>query len=72
MNLHLSVLDQSPIISGHKPARAGIGDPRQVRERRLQLREQFDADELMILTITGDYAGRLRSYELLARGFELQ
>jgi alkanesulfonate monooxygenase SsuD/methylene tetrahydromethanopterin reductase-like flavin-dependent oxidoreductase (luciferase family) len=53
-------------------ARAVIGDPRQVRERLLQLREQFDADELMILTITGDYASRLRSYELLAREFELQ
>ena len=53
-------------------ARTVIGDPRQVRERLLQLREQFDADELMILTITGDYASRLRSYELLAREFELQ
>ncbi len=53
-------------------ARAVIGDPRQVRERLLQLREQFDADELMILTITGDYASRLRSYELLAREFESQ
>lgn len=53
-------------------ARAVIGDPRQVRERLLQLREQFDADELMLLTITGDYASRLRSYELLAREFELQ
>ncbi len=52
--------------------RAVIGDPRQVRERLSQLREQFDADELMILTITGDYASRLRSYELLAREFELQ
>jgi luciferase family oxidoreductase group 1 len=53
-------------------ARAVIGDPRQVRQRLLELREQFDADELMILTITGDYASRLRSYELLAREFELQ
>ena len=53
-------------------ARAIIGDPRQVRERLLQLRERFDADELMILTITGDYASRLRSYELLAREFESQ
>ena len=26
MNLHLSILDQSPIISGHTPARAVIGD----------------------------------------------
>lgn len=53
-------------------ARAVIGDPRQVRERLLQLREQFDADELMILTITGDYASRRRSYELLAQEFALQ
>jgi luciferase family oxidoreductase group 1 len=53
-------------------ARAVIGDPRQVRERLLELQRQFDADELMILTITGDYASRSRSYELLAREFELQ
>jgi len=53
-------------------ARAVIGDPRQVRERLLQLREQFDADELMLLAITGDYASRLRSYELLAQEFELK
>ena len=53
-------------------ARAVIGDPRQVRQRLLELRDQFNADELMILTITGDYASRLRSYELLAREFELQ
>ena len=53
-------------------ARAVIGDPGQVRERLLQLRQQFEADELMILTITGDYASRLRSYELLAREFGLQ
>jgi len=53
-------------------ARAVIGDPRQVHARLLELREQFDADELMILTITGDYASRLRSYELLAHEFALQ
>ena len=52
--------------------RTVIGDPRQVKQRLLQLREQFDADELMIITITGDYASRLRSYELLAREFELK
>jgi len=52
--------------------RTVIGDPSQVRARLLQLREQFNADELMILTITGDYASRLKSYQLLAREFELQ
>ncbi len=72
MNLPPSILDQSPIISGHTPARAVIGDPRQVRERLPRLREQFNADELMPLTITGDYASRLRSHELPAREFTLQ
>ena len=53
-------------------ARTLIGAPHEIRERLLELREQFDADELMLLTITGDYASRLRSYELLAREFGLQ
>jgi luciferase family oxidoreductase group 1 len=53
-------------------ARTVIGDPSRVHDRLLQLREEFNADELMILTITGDYASRLKSYQLLAREFELQ
>jgi len=35
------------------------------------LAEQFSADELMVLTITGSYATRLESYERLAAAFEL-
>jgi hypothetical protein len=31
--------------------------------------ERYAADELMVLTITGDYASRLRSYELLIDAF---
>jgi hypothetical protein len=31
--------------------------------------ERYGADEMMILTITGDYASRLRSYERLAQAF---
>jgi len=57
---------------GSQRARTVIGDPRQVKQRLLQLRDQFDADELMIITITGDYESRLKSYELLAREFELK
>ncbi|MBE0612211.1 MAG: LLM class flavin-dependent oxidoreductase [Burkholderiales bacterium] len=57
---------------GSQRARAVIGEPSQVRDRLLQLRDQFEADELMILTITGDYASRLNSYELLAKEFGLQ
>ncbi len=52
-------------------ARTVVGEPGAVRERLIELCRQFAADELMILTITGDYASRLRSYELLAQEFEL-
>jgi len=52
-------------------ARAVIGTPEHVRARLLELQEQFQADEVMVITITGDYASRLRSYELLAQAFTL-
>ena len=48
-----------------------IGTPEHVRARLLELQEQFQADEVMVITITGDYASRLRSYELLAQAFTL-
>ena len=41
------------------------------KEKLMKIAEQFSADELMVLTITGDYATRLDSYERLARAFEL-
>ena len=70
MPLRLSILDQSPIIQRER-ARAVIGTPDQVKERLLEIREAFEADELMGITITGDYASRLRSYQLLAEVFAL-
>jgi hypothetical protein len=36
------------------------------------LQETFQADELMAITITGDYGSRVRSYELLAEAFALE
>ena len=39
------------------------------KEKLLAIAEQFSADELMVLTITGDYATRLDSYERLATAF---
>jgi luciferase family oxidoreductase group 1 len=45
------------------------GAPDEVREKLLALAERFGADELMILTITGDYPSRRRSYELVASAF---
>ena len=46
-----------------------LGTPAVVRDRLLALRESFQADELMAITITGDYGSRLESYELLADVF---
>jgi luciferase family oxidoreductase group 1 len=43
-----------------------LGMPDTVRAQLLALREEYAADELMVITITGDYDSRLRSYELLA------
>jgi len=51
--------------------RVVAGTPALVRERLLELARSFGADELMTITITGDYDSRLRSYELLAAAFEL-
>ncbi|MFS8085522.1 MAG: LLM class flavin-dependent oxidoreductase, partial [Acidobacteriota bacterium] len=55
----------------HHRQRAVIGSPARVREQLLALRERFAADEMVVVTITGDYASRLRSYELLAATFDL-
>jgi len=52
-------------------ARAIIGTPDNVKARLLEIVDAYAADELMVVTITGDYASRLRSYELLATEFRL-
>ena len=51
--------------------RAVIGGPEKCRREITALAERYAADEVMLLTITGDYATRLRSYELLAEAFGL-
>jgi alkanesulfonate monooxygenase SsuD/methylene tetrahydromethanopterin reductase-like flavin-dependent oxidoreductase (luciferase family) len=50
-------------------ARAVIGGPQKCRAEIEAMAERYEADEVMVLTITGDYASRLRSYELLAAAF---
>ena len=52
-------------------ARLVLGSPDTVKARLLELAAQYGADELSILTITGDYASRRRSYQLLAAAFGL-
>jgi luciferase family oxidoreductase group 1 len=53
-------------------ARLVLGDPPTVRERLLALAEEYEADELMILSITGDYESRRTSYRLVAEAFQLE
>jgi luciferase family oxidoreductase group 1 len=57
-------------ISYHR-RRLVLGAPDAVRERLLAMQREFEADEVMVITITGDYEARLRSYELLAKVFDL-
>ena len=49
--------------------RAVIGGPEKSSRELTALVERYAADELMVLTITGDYDSRRRSYELLAEAF---
>jgi luciferase family oxidoreductase group 1 len=44
-----------------------LGAPETVRARLEELKSAYQADELMVITITGDYASRMRSYELIAK-----
>ena len=47
------------------------GDPDQVRAELLDMASVLHVEELMIVTIVHDHQARLRSYELLAKAFEL-
>jgi luciferase family oxidoreductase group 1 len=51
-------------------SRAVIGSPKKAKTELQAMVERYAADELMVLTITGDYATRLRSYELLFEAFQ--
>ena len=51
--------------------RAAIGDPATVKARLEELATELDVDELVLLTITYDFADRVRSYQLVADAFGL-
>jgi luciferase family oxidoreductase group 1 len=48
-----------------------VGSPDQVCQQVEALAEEYAVDEVILLTITEDYATRLRSYELVAQAFNL-
>jgi luciferase family oxidoreductase group 1 len=59
--------------SGEIPGRRGIiGTPEQVRAGIETLAGDYQADEVIVVTITHDHAARRRSYELLAEAMDLQ
>lgn len=58
------------VIERERP-RTLCGTPERVAARMEALREQFAADELIVLSVTASYAARLRTYELLAQAFAL-
>jgi luciferase family oxidoreductase group 1 len=47
------------------------GTPEQVHQQLTQLAADYGVDEVTAVTITADFKDRLRSYELLAKVFEL-
>jgi len=61
--------DRQRII--HHRRRVVLGTPAVVKQRLLEIQAEFEADELMVITITGDYDTRLHSYELVAAAFDL-
>ena len=50
-------------------ARAVIGGPQRCRHEIEAMAQRYGADEMMVLTITGDYASRRASYERLLGAF---
>jgi len=60
---------QERVYIEQQRARIVLGDPGEVRETLLRLQEEFAADEIMVITITGDYQSRRDSYRQLAEAF---
>jgi luciferase family oxidoreductase group 1 len=59
--------------NGDRPGRRGIiGSPETVRSGLDALAAEYQADEVIVVTITYDHQVRRRSYELLAEAMDLQ
>jgi alkanesulfonate monooxygenase SsuD/methylene tetrahydromethanopterin reductase-like flavin-dependent oxidoreductase (luciferase family) len=52
-------------------AKMSVGSPNTVRAKLEALIAETRADEVMVTTMTYDHAARKRSYELLAKAFNL-
>jgi luciferase family oxidoreductase group 1 len=63
---------REPRRMGENGARTIAGDPAEVRDELVRTAAHYGVDEPMIVTVTHDFASRLRSYELLAEALELE
>ncbi|MDB5803182.1 MAG: luciferase oxidoreductase, group 1 family protein [Betaproteobacteria bacterium] len=67
---HFNERDRA-IIERERP-RAVVGTPDKVAARIREVQAEFAADEVVVLGVAASYKARLKSYELLAREFELK
>lgn len=61
----------TPPRPGQDGARMIAGDPDEVRDELHRVAARYGVDELMIVTVTHDWAARVRSYELIAQAMGL-
>ena len=61
---HRYTTEERRYVMGQRP-RAVIGSPKTCRDALEAMASRYEADEMMVLTITGTYETRRRSYELL-------
>ncbi|WP_053219521.1 LLM class flavin-dependent oxidoreductase [Virgibacillus senegalensis] len=64
-----SLEDQETIAKNRK--RAVIGNPQQVKQQLDMLANEYQTDELMVITNIHDFQAKLHSYQLLAEAFSL-
>lgn len=64
-------LGWEPPPPGLDGARGVVGTPDVVRDELLRIAAHCGVDEVMAVTVTHDFAARIRSYELLAEAMEL-
>ncbi|MGN6515967.1 MAG: LLM class flavin-dependent oxidoreductase [Rhizomicrobium sp.] len=69
--LSYSFTEQETSLLKTVESRSIVGTPDVVKQKLSSLAERHGAEELVIVTITYDFASRLRSYELLAKEFAL-
>ena len=68
---HWNPDEQARQIALSERPRSIIGTPQAVTEQMLRLKDLYQADELIVLSVAPSYEARRRTYELLAEAFDL-